>query len=473
MRLRRSALLLQLLGATALAATASAQQPQPPAPSGQCQLQFETNPKARLNIVKLPSGEYNYYIGGGLTAHCPVQGMTLVADSGESFGDRHVVHLIGNVHYNEPRLKLDSRELTYFMSEERLVAVGNVHATLPSGTTMQGPRAEYFRAAPGIRDQARMVATSRPTITLIQKDSTGKPEPPATVVANTVTTVADSLVFASGRVVITRPDVIANGDSAMMDSGHEFARLMKRPVIHARGDRPFTLSGTVIDLFAHNRMLDRVLSKDSAKAVSQDATITSDTLDFHMANGRLQQAFAWGASRAHAVSPTYDIVADSLDVMMPDQRLREVHALRDALAESVPDTTHIHSTARDRLWGDTIFAYFDTTQRATPGDTTQRPRIERLIARGHARSFYQIASRDTSGAPAINYVRGRDITVAFAEHQVKTVTITDQAAGVYLEPAPAAPDTAAKSRTIPSDSSRATRTSTHQVVKHRGKPPHE
>ena len=34
----------------------------------------------------------------------------------------------------------------------------------------------------------------------------------------------------------------------------------------------------MIDLFAHNRMLDRVLSKDSAKAVSQDATITSDTL---------------------------------------------------------------------------------------------------------------------------------------------------------------------------------------------------
>jgi lipopolysaccharide export system protein LptA len=469
MGVRRSALLLQVLGASVLAATASAQQ-QPAAPSGQCQLQFESNPKARLNLVKLPSGEYNYFIGGGVTAHCPAQNMTLVADSGESFGDRHVVHLIGNVHYTEPRLKLDSRELTYFMLEERLVAVGNVHATLPSGTTMQGPRAEYFRAAPGIRDQPKMIAPGRPTIKLIQHDTTGKPAEPVTVIANTVTTQADSLVYASGRVEITRPDVVARGDSAYMDSGREFARLMKKPTIHARGDRPFTLYGTVIDLFAHDRLLNRVLSKDSAKAVSQDATITSDTLVFLMADGRLQQAFAWGASRAHATSPTYDIRADSLDVMMPDQRLHEVHALRDALAESVPDTTRIRSTARDRLWGDTIFAFFDTTAKAAPKDTSQQPRIERLIARGHARSFYQIAPRDTATGPAINYVRGRDITVAFANRSVTTVTITDQAAGVYLEPTPPAPDTAAKSRAAQSDSSRASKTSAKEPPARRGKP---
>lgn len=469
MRVRRSALLLQVLGAIALAATGRAQQ-QPAAPAGQCQLQFETNPNARLSSTKVDSAEYNTFIGGGVTAHCPAQGMTLVADSGEFFGERHVVHLIGHVHYTEPRVTLDSRTLTYFMLEERLVAEGDVHTTLPSGTTMLGPRAEYFRAAPGIRDQATMIATGRPTIKLIQQDSTGKPAEPVTVIANTVTTQADSLVYASGHVEITRPDVVARGDSAYMDSGREFARLMKRPSIHARGDRPFTLSGVVIDLFGHNRLLNRVLSMDSAKAVSEDATITSDTLDFLMADGRLQQAFAWGASRAHATSPTYDIVADSLDVMMPDQRLREVHALREALAESVPDTTRIHSTTRDRLWGDTIFAYFDTTVKAAPGDTTEQPRIERLIARGHARSFYQIATRDTATGPAINYVRGRDITVAFADRRVTTVTITDQAAGVYLEPAPAATDTAGKVRTTPPTPSDTTTTSAKQPPRRPGRP---
>lgn len=442
MRARRpTGLLLQALGALALGAGAAAAQ-QPAAPSGRCEFQLETNPKSQLFRTKVQGDKYNSYIGGGLTAHCPAQQMTLVADSLESFETTGVVHLIGNVHYTEPRITLDSRELTYYTAEERVLAVGDVHAVLPSGTTMQGPRAEYFRAAPGIRPQAHMVAGGRPTITLIQHDSTGTPSEPVTVVANTVTTVADSLVYASQRVVITRPDVIARGDSATMDSGREFARLMRQPTIEARGDRPFTLSGTVIDLFGRSRQLERVLTRGEAKAVSEDATITSDTLDFRMARGRLQRAFAWGPSRAHATSPTYDIVADSLDVLMPEQRLHEVHALRDALAESLPDTTKVHSSLRDRLHADTIFAYFDTTRADTAAaDSASQPQIKLLVALGHARSLYQLATRDTTvDRPAINYVRGRNITVAFADRQVTKVTITDQATGVYLEPAPPAAD---------------------------------
>lgn len=443
MRARRAALLLYLTGAAALAVPARAQQ-QPAPRASQCQLQFETDTvKGHLSQVALPNGASNTFVGGGVTAHCPAQGMTLVADSGEFFGSGRIVHLIGHVHYTEPRVTMDSDLLTYFMTEERVLVEGHVHATLPSGTTMQGPRANYFRAVPGIRPQARMEATGRPTIKLIQLDSTGKPAEPVTVIANAVTTQADSLAFASGQVEITRPDVIARGDSAALDNGREFARLMRHPTIEARGDRPFTLSGVVIDLFAHNRLLNRVLSKGNAKAVSDDATITADTLDFHMAGGRLQRTFAWGPSRAHATSPTFDIVADSLDVLMPEQRLRQVHALRDALAESLPDTTKIHSSRRDRLHADTIYAYFDSTAtEASPADSSRQPEITRLVALGHARSLYQLAARDTTAVkPAINYVVGRNITVAFANRQVTKVTITDEAAGVYLEPAPPGADT--------------------------------
>ena len=61
--------------------------------------------------------------------------------------------------------------------------------------------------------------------------------------------------------------------------------------------------------------------------------------------------------------------------------------------------------------------------------------LARLVARGSARSYYQIA---VAGAPidrpAINYVRGRIITVAFANRQVDRVSVTEQATGVYLEP---------------------------------------
>jgi len=65
-----------------------------------------------------------------------------------------------------------------------------------------------------------------------------------------------------------------------------------------------------------------------------------------------------------------------------------------------------------------------------------------------------VASRDGGPTrPAINYVRGRQITVAMREQAVGvgTVTVRDQAAGVFLEPV-VAPDSSADSvaaRTAP------------------------
>jgi lipopolysaccharide export system protein LptA len=395
--------------------------------------------------VKLPSGQYNNFLGGGVTGRCPAQSLTLVADSAEYFGDLRVWHLGGNVHYNEPRIIMDSQVATYYLNEERLLSEGDVHALLPSGTTLVGPRVEYWRAIANTRPRARMVAPGRPTIQVITKDSTGKPSEPMQVVANTVTMDGDSLVYASGKVEITRSDVFATGDSAAMDSGRQFARLLLRPSITSRGKRPFTLYGTVIDLFGQNRALERVFSQGNAKSVSQDATLTADTLDFRMARGFLQRVFGWGASRSHAVNPQYDVVADSLDVMMPDQRLREVRAVRKAFAQSVPDSTRLHTTERDWLRGDTIVAHFDTTG---VGDTTKQPPIRQLVALGHASSFYHIATKDTTAlGPAINYVKGRDITIAFVDKQVRRVTVLDQAAGLYLEPGVANDSTKQKART--------------------------
>lgn len=443
---RRAIPVLAIVSLAALAAPAAAQQPA--APGGRCELQFsarDTLRPPRVTSIRQPSGEYNSFLGGGVEARCPAQSMTLIADSAEFYGDQRLLHLLGHVHYTEPRLTLDADLANYFMPAERLEAQGRVHAILPSGTTLDGPRVEYLRAAPGIRTQEEMTATGRPTIRIVQIDSaTKKPGEPMTVVANTVHMAGDSLVYASGRVVITRPDVIAHGDSAWMDSGRQFARLIRNPSITARGDRPFTLSGNLIDIYGRNRMVERVLSQGRAKGVSRDATLTADTLDFGMASGRLQRVQAWGKSRARAANPTYDIVADSLDVRMPDQRMREIHAVRDAFAQSIPDTTKVHTTERDWLRGDTVYAYFDSTAKAT-ADTSHQPALRELRAVGHARSFYQIAAKDTSAVgPAINYVKGDEIAVTFANRQAQRVAIIGQAAGVYLDPsAPSRGDTAA------------------------------
>jgi hypothetical protein len=456
-----AALAALLLGAPLLGAPLVAQRPvapPPTAPSGRCDLLVTPNTDStHFTSVRLPSGQYNNFVGGGVTGHCPVQQITLIADSAEWFGDLHMWHLVGRVHYTEPRLTMDSDVATYFLTDEHLLAEGNVRTLLPSGTTLNGPRVEYYRAAPKIRTVARMIAPGRPTINVIEKDSTGKASPPTKVIANTVVMDGDSLVYASQKVEITRTDVIATGDSAWMNSQTQFARLMRKPRIVSRSGKKFVLYGQVIDLFGKEHRLERVLSMGKAKSVSDSATITADTIDFRMADGLLQRAYAWGTSRAHAVNPQYDIVADSIDLRMPGQRTREIRALRKAFAQSLPDTARLHTKERDWMRGDTITALFDSTPPA-PGDTSTQPQMRQLVARGSAQSFYQIAAKDSGVVgPAINYVKGRDISIAFANRQVQVVDIREQAQGVYLEPqVPGRSDTL-KARTTAAPTSRPVR----------------
>jgi hypothetical protein len=393
---------------------------------------LEYSGQARSNLSQQPSGKYNVYQGGGVTYFCTGQNNQLRADSAEYYGDPGILYLIGNVHYTEPRVKVDSRRMTYYQREDRLIAEGDVVATLPSGTTLRGPRAEYFRAVPNVRPKTRLFADGRPLITLVQVDSQGRKQPPVDLHADRVTMEADSLVYAGGSVDITRPDLHATGDSAFLDSGREFARLMKGPIIQGKAQRPFTLSGTTVDIFSRARQLERVVSLGDARALSDDLDLRADTIDLRVSQNKLERAFAWGASGARAISPTQLITADSLDVRLPGQRIRYVYAVKNAWAQSDPDSTKIRSKERDWLRGDTIVATFDST---AADDTASKPQLERLVARGSARSYYQIA---VAGAPvdrpAINYVRGRTITVAFANRQVDRVSVTEQATGVYLEP---------------------------------------
>jgi hypothetical protein len=436
---RAIALGLTLAALAALPAGAGAQG----SDAGRCILQFESSSGARSTLNKLPSGQYNAYQGGGVTYFCVGQNNTLKADSAEYYGDLNVLYLIGNVHYTEPRAKVDSRRMTYWKNEERLLAEGDVVSTLPSGTTLRGPRAEYYRAIPGVRPRTMLIANGRPTISLVQVDSTGKKQPPVDVKADRVTMEADSLVYAGGSVDIARPDLHATGDSAFMDSGTELARLMRGPVIDGKADRPFTLTGTTIDVHSRQRQLERVVSLGNARAVSEDLDLRADTIDLRVTANKLEQAYAWGASGARAISPTQLITADSLDVRLPGQRIRTVFAVRHALAQSDPDSTKIRTKERDWLRGDTIVARFDSVFAA--GDTATKPELSQLVARGGAQSFYHIAVAGSPiDKPAINYVRGKAITVRMANRQVQRVTVTEKASGVYVEPVVArAPEAAA------------------------------
>jgi hypothetical protein len=415
-----------------------------------CDLDFVNRPGTPANIRTDPAtGKRITYLGGGIIAHCIGQGNTLTADSAEYYESEGRLYLVGKVHYTEPRAKVDSHTMTYYQNDDHLHAEGDVVAVQSNGSTLRGPVADYYRSTPQ-RPLARMFAPSRPTVTLIQKDTSGRGKPPDTahVVANTITMEGDSLVYASGRVEITRPDLLATGDSAFMDSGRDFARLMREPSVIGKGTRTFTLTGGVIDVYSKDKQVDRVVATPKGHALSKDLELVADSIDLRMLANQLQRAIAWGPSRAHAVSPDREIIADSIDAIMPGQRIREVRALRKAYAESNPDSGVV-TTQRDWMSGDTIVAHFDSL---VSTDTASKPRIREIIAEGNAKSFYQMKnSKGPQTAPTVNYVVGRIIDIVFENAKVATVTVTDKATGVLIEPAEAS---AAKPGTVPGSNSK-------------------
>jgi lipopolysaccharide export system protein LptA len=385
------------------------------------------------------------FVGGGVVAKCVGQDVTLYADSAELYDTIKLYYLYGNVHYREPRVNIDADRVTYILSDERILAEQNVRATLPSGSSMVGPQAEYLRPVAPIRQVARLNAIQRPTFTLIQKDSTGKQLDPAKLLADRVSVIDDTVYYAGGNVDITRPDLHATSDSLYMNESRQYGRLLKRPQIEGRGERQFILRGKAIDLFSKNRLLERVLSVDSAEAVSGDLDLKSDSIDLQITDNKLSRAQSWGPTGARAISPDRTITADSLDVRMPNQRVREVHAINRAYAETVPDSTKVKSEQKDWLRGDTIVASFDT---ALTADTSSKPQIRQLLATGDASSFYQVPSnKGVTEPPSINYVRGRVITVSFSKQEVQSVVVEEQAAGIFAEPGTDSTATKQKPRT--------------------------
>lgn len=434
-------LVAMAIGAAPLVATSQT-------PATQCVLQYESSSgNTRTTAVKLPSERYNFFQGGGVTYHCQGQGNTLVADSAEYYGDQNVLYMIGSVHYTEARAKVDSDRMTYYQLEDRLRAEGNVNVRTQTGTTIKGPLIDYYRATTA-RPQPRTIASQRPHMSIVQKSATNDNPEPTEVDANTIVAEGENLVYASGNVSIARPDLIAKSDSAFLDGTREFARLMRAPSVASRKGRPFTLTGGIIDLFSKARQLERVVATPQGHVLSQDLELVADSVDLRIKNSQLQQVMAWGSkSRARALSPDREVTADSIDARMPGQRLREVRAVGKAYANSAPDTAHIVSNERDWMRGDVVIAEFDS---AATGDTTSRPQAKRIVATGNASSYYQLAGNPkTKTLPNVNYVRGRVITVLFADKAVSKVNVTDKASGVYLEPIPVAPAAGSKAASPP------------------------
>ncbi len=403
-------------------------------PGERCILDLENTSETRSLFIKDPlSQAYTSYHGGGLIGICRAQNIRITADSAESYEQNRLHVLIGNVKYREKAVSLDSDRLTYFGTDERLLAEGNVYAVTEDSSTITGPRLDYYRAVSGIRTAARIEAPSRPVLRMYDKDSTGtRATEPVELVADRIVGEGDTLFVAKGNVVLTRTDVRAYGDSAELDKPRQKSRLMINPFVESVGDNPFTLRGQVIDLYGANRKIERVVAMDSASAVNADLTLTADTIDLRVIDNALQRAYAFGG-RAIAITNGRNVMADSLDVVMPGQQIRQLNAVRSAYAETQPDTAKIRSGQPDWLRGDTIRAYFDSLP---PADSSSQPPLRELFSIGQARSFVQLANDKEGGSPerpGISYMRGKVIRVQFKDREVDRVTVLEQASGVFLE----------------------------------------
>jgi len=167
--------------------------------------------------------------------------------------------------------------------------------------------------------------------------------------------------------------------------------------------------------------------------------------------------------RPHALAEDFLLWADSLEVIAPEETLDEVWAIGNARGESLardslntPDTPEL--IRRDWLEGDTIVAIF------VPADTAQGPegaeadsasyRLDRLVARGGARSLYRLAATDSTQATdstravegeaegeaageermAIHYVTGDEITIVMKEGEVERMEVAGDTHGIHMEP---------------------------------------
>ena len=404
--------------------------------------------------VEVRRGETNVFAGGGVLAHCEGTSSTLASDSVAWFAGVKRFDMIGQknpVHIRDTAMTLDAVTAAYFLGQERLEAHKNVVAVnRRTGSVLRGPNLTYYRAVKGMRDTLEMYASTRPTIEYRSTADSGGGEP-YVIVADRVRFKGNDRMWGGGQVTIDRSDFAARGDSMQLDQAAGFAVLVGKPRVQGKSARPYTLTGTRIELGLQGREIRLVKALGDGVATGADWRLTADTIHLHVDRKKLQQAFAWGPKdsvRARAVSTLNTIQADSLALDLPDEVLTEARSFGRAYSTSKKEASKRDSSATPEVnWiaGDSLTARW--TQVADSAGT-KRTKLYRLISRGSpARSFTHLASEHDSTGPSLNYSRGKVIDIVLKGDKVDRVTVIGRADGVQLEPRPPAPDTTKKTDT--------------------------
>ena len=416
--------------------------------------------------VEVRKGESNFFAGGGVLAHCRGTGSTLSADSVAWFAGVGRFDMIGQrspVHIRDTAIALDATTASYFLHQDRLEAHRNVVAVnRNTGSVLRGPNLTYYRAVKGVRDTFEMYASSRPKIEYRSRPDSGEPY---VIVTDRVRFRGNDQMWGGGRATIDRSDITARGDSMQLDQRAGFGVLVGHPAVEGKGARPYTLTGTRIELGFKGREVRGVKALGNGVATGSDWRLTADTIDLLLDQRKLQQAFAWGrkdsTSRANAVSVRLTIEADSLALDTPNEVLTEARAFGKALSRSKRDSTP--NADVDWIAGDSLTARWIQVPDSGPGDRGSsestgtragkgsgpqggasggrtRSKLHQLIAWGSARSFTHLYNqKDSTAGPSLDYSRGDKIDIALSGDKIDRVIVSGRADGVHLEPKPPAP----------------------------------
>lgn len=402
-----------------------------------CELLVDSLPNSSLWQVRdAVTGTSTAWWSGGFRARCRGSDMVVTADSAEYLGGSALLVLIGRARYREGGTSLAADVLRYYETDARLEGQGNVRMVTATGSTLTAQTLIHLRALPEVRASSSFVIGAPRAIL---RDSASVPDSLATRLdAQRMYAVGDSLLYAGGDVVITRPDLVATADSAEAETLTERLLLLgRRPRLESRDAQPYELEARRIDVRGRSKTVERVFAQGEAVALSDSLRLASDSVLISLTDGTFDRIRAWGPGRAEATTTGRDVRADSLDLRLRGQRLEELWAIGAARVETAPDTA-VTSDDPDWIAGDTVRAVFE------PGaDSSQQAQLRQVEARGDARSYLQVASREPGERrPAINYVLGRRIDVRFRAGEVQDVAVSEDARGIYLEPQrgePAAP----------------------------------
>ncbi len=382
----------------------------------------------------------NYFAGGGVLITCAGTSISMRSDSVAAYAGE-VVQFIGKVRYKDSTVTMDADNGTYYKDGERWEARGNVHTVnLSTGSTMDGPSLDYFRAVKGVRDTVETYSIGRPTIHYIPKDSTGKKAEPYVIVGDRIRQKGENQVWAGGKVTIDRSDLTARGDSLWLRTGKDGkgAMIGGHPSLKGFGKDTFDLTGERIDFTLDERDLTGVAALDSAHAVTGDVDLTGDTVAIALKEKKAELTQAWGRkARPVGVAGDYELRGDSLAIDTPKGELREVRAFFDAWAGTKVDSA---SGERDWVAGDTVVIRF--IQADSAGKKTTK--VTQLEAIDSARSYYRVVNKGkgadsakAEGPPSLNYARANRIVVRMSttgDGGMERVDLFGKVDGIQLEP---------------------------------------